>query len=886
MTALNSTSIRKLSQLTSLLGVASLAILSGCSPAKPAATDAPIVTSASVSLVSDTRPSVAALLSAKTGTPMPATSPATTSEVKVTAVVDKQALLSQQFLYGADLQYSSLYDKGMDLYQQSLSIGHVPASFRIVGNELQLIADNTRLYPSEVNHPEQLISRYKILSQTARTLTISGADSRVYLAEIFGGATNPAATGVTDPTARPARDLWIRSFDFVPKGNYLLQQTSVVLDDGTVAEFMESVFPRATLTPGARFQQFEMNPDNPAGGDDAPFDRFRFLPGETIFKGEHKFAMSEHYDLSPTPANPTGDIDWYVTPNITDEELAPVKLAVEGWNRYFTKMKGIDREVVHFKGRLPKGVYLGDPRYNVINWDSRLIAGAAYESQAVDPSTGKMSHSLIYMPAAWFQIGYKYWTNGQYSAEPAVQSVAPAQLAQSGGAMLKARIACLRDSRAAGALLAANRLGLAAGQGTDGKSDEPSAVVKEFGTRLLKDTLFHEVGHALGLAHNFKGSLTFDRKDPKSMFSSSIMDYNDYEIELAAFTATDSSDGPLLEYDRQAIDTIYNKGADLSDKDPLQQVCNDAESDSADLGGVDPVCIRYDIEKDPTLSVNTALDRINLATLPGDVTMAQSIARVPGVVLTPAALAAAKDMDAFTQLAADAASALKGSMVYYLTGGKASLAKTLRLNLRSLYKFEDGVLDDQYDEQAMRERVFAGVQKALALKAIPDAPAAALAQAEKDIVAALATTPFVKGLSADDSQALSAKLVSAVHKVASSVETDSTSGLPGVRATVLAGLARTPAPFFLGTFPGSNKPMNIEASVVGMLADAVTGADHADRSLIERVNATKALLTFKGRLQGDPAIAACRTAMTQARAAATDTDSLEIAQALLELLSK
>ena len=118
-----------------------------------------------------------------------------------------------------------------------------------------------------------------------------------------------------------------------------------------------------------------MNPDNPIGGDDAPFDRFRFLQGETNFNGEHKFAMAEHYDISPTDANPTGDIDWYATPNITDEQLVPVKLAVEGWNRYFTQFKGIAREVVHFKGRLPDGIHLGDPRYNVTNWDSRLDRG-------------------------------------------------------------------------------------------------------------------------------------------------------------------------------------------------------------------------------------------------------------------------------------------------------------------------------------------------------------------------------------------------------------------------------------------------------------------------------------------------------------------------------
>jgi hypothetical protein len=49
-----------------------------------------------------------------------------------------------------------------------MALGHVPASFRKFGNELQLVADQRRLYPSDVNHPEQVISRFKILVRNCR----------------------------------------------------------------------------------------------------------------------------------------------------------------------------------------------------------------------------------------------------------------------------------------------------------------------------------------------------------------------------------------------------------------------------------------------------------------------------------------------------------------------------------------------------------------------------------------------------------------------------------------------------------------------------------------------------------------------------------------------
>src|SRR5258708_2318117 len=85
------------------------------------------------------------------------------SSIQVTAVLDKKILFEQDFFYGADLQYSSIYDKKYDLYTQSVAQGHIPVHFRLAGDELQLIADNKSQFPSDVNHPEQLISRFKVL---------------------------------------------------------------------------------------------------------------------------------------------------------------------------------------------------------------------------------------------------------------------------------------------------------------------------------------------------------------------------------------------------------------------------------------------------------------------------------------------------------------------------------------------------------------------------------------------------------------------------------------------------------------------------------------------------------------------------------------------------
>jgi hypothetical protein len=714
-------------RVISCLGYAVLIAATSASCSKPRTEEKASEQSAASKNKSDAAP-VVLLTRVETLEQKPSVAPDQTKSpsVAVTITVNRQALLDQEFLYGADLQYSSYYDPGYDLYLQSLAIGHIPARFRISGNELQLIADNRRLYPSDVNHPEQLLSRFAILSQDANTLTLSGANSSVFLAQVFEATHTDSAGKLSNAAGQAPRDSWIRSFEFDANGNYLLQQTSVVMSDGSIAEFMEAIFPRSTLAPGSDFEQFALDPNDPVGAQEGPAARYRFLPGERIFNGEEILTYAQHYDISKTAANPEGTIEWYVTPNIPEEDLQPVAQAVEGWNRYFKNFKGVERDVVRFKGRLPEGVHLGDPRYNVINWDSRLIAGAAYESQANDPLTGKQSHSLIYMPAAWLKIGMDYWKNGQTSD---LVDESTARIRAGKGA----RLACLRDMHEAAAVLASGRL----------SRDE----AETFGIQLLKGTLHHEVGHALGLHHNFKGSLSFDRKQKGSIFSTSIMDYNDFEIERGAFDAVDSANGPQLEYDRQVLSALYNKMKDVAANDPILPACNDAEADQEE-GGVDPLCLRYDIEANPTLSIATAFDRIEKTELDGDVPLSQALGRVPDLVLNDRALESIKDGTELKAAVGKLASSLKGAMSFYILSGKASVSRVVRTNAESLLIFAEGILPDTFSGDQMRGASYLGIQKALALTALPEAVNAGIAQAKASSLERLKRTAYVQSLSA------------------------------------------------------------------------------------------------------------------------------------------
>jgi hypothetical protein len=815
--------------------IGSLLVLStGCGEAVKPPADTPIIRKSTQTLVSSNKCS--------------ATSNECTGQAfEVVMTLDKSRILGREFMYNLDLQYSSQFDEGYNLYTQSEVVGNTPVVFRIMGNTLELVTDNKLKFPSDNNHPEDVIGRFKILSQTDSTLTVSGLNSAPYL------ATQMVATSSDegDSDEKPAKpsvtylDHWIRSFEFDANGNYLLQETSLKLSDGkTIVEFMESIYPRETLKPGASFEKFEMDPEDPVGASEGTVARFRFLPSDTITlhdkTSEKKVAYAEHYDISGS--NTT--IDWYVTPNIPDEYLAPVKQAVEGWNRYFVKMKGIERPVMRFMGKLPANIHIGDPRYNVINWDSRLIAGAAYESQAADPETGRQSHSVIYMPAAWLKIGTDYWAKGIGSDTMSSSSPAPGA-----GVRASRGLRCSRDIADAARIIASGRV----------LEDD----LKNFGVELLKQTLFHEVGHALGFAHNFKGSLSYDPADPKSMFSTSIMDYNDYEIERGAFFDVNSEDGPLLEYDRQLMSALYNKGQDITDKDAVLPACNDAEADNEDKG-VDPLCIRYDIEKDPTASITMAIHRVEDAQVDArNISLSQALSRIATLTLSDEKLQAAQKKEDVQALTKKFAGSLKGALDFYIVSDVAALARTVRTNVKALLEI-GGSLPEGYDAQKMRENVFSGIQKVLSMTDLPATPKKAYEDAAQAGLARLALTPFAQSLPEAERPKLSTEASKAIADAMETFLKDE-KGLPAARAKLIAALARhKKVDFFAGKLDEKDNASqkDYETAIVSLLADITSSIS---RTSVERIAAAKALATYKDRGTGEKAIDAIRAGLLAER---------------------
>ncbi|MBY0588495.1 zinc-dependent metalloprotease [bacterium] len=155
------------------------------------------------------------------------------------------------------------------------------------------------------------------------------------------------------------------------------------------------------------------------------------------------------------------------------------------------------------------------------------------------------------------------------------------------------------------------------------KDDKPKeemidGMPESFIGPLLADLVAHEVGHTLGLRHNFKSSSIYSvakinspEIKGKAPFAGSVMDYLPVNINMESGEIQGDyamiSVGP---YDMWAIEYGYTSSDDL--KPILQRV---AEPDlryatDEDTGGPDPLARRYDFGADP---INYAKSQYKLA---------------------------------------------------------------------------------------------------------------------------------------------------------------------------------------------------------------------------------------------------------------------------------
>jgi hypothetical protein len=331
------------------------------------------------------------------------------------------------------------------------------------------------------------------------------------------------------------------------------------------------------------------------GDDLKPSAKVRYVNRWRLEKKDPAAALSE----------PVRPITFWLDRNIPQRYRDAVAAGVLEWNKAFEKIGFKDALAVRQQPD-DADFDLMDGEHASIQWvESEGASPAGVGPSAVDPRSGEIVDADIQI----FNIARslrRFYTD---DAGPSASVPPSAPLHRTG----RDPSACTYAAEAAGELGFALDL-LEARDALAPDSPETDAFVKS----VIKDIVTHEVGHTLGLKHNFRASTAFTQAQLRDKsftdahgISASVMDYNPFNLALAGEPGADLNMSTLGAYDYWAIEYAYRPLDPAAEAQGLQAIAARstepalAYADDTDAGGfggnqgLDPRDNRFDLGDDP-----------------------------------------------------------------------------------------------------------------------------------------------------------------------------------------------------------------------------------------------------------------------------------------------
>lgn len=224
-------------------------------------------------------------------------------------------------------------------------------------------------------------------------------------------------------------------------------------------------------------------------------------------------------DPSAALSEPLRPITFYLDPAIPEPMRSAIRRGALWWNQAFAQAGFKDALRI---ADLPPGADPLDFRYPTIQWTNRSGRGWSVGMAQADPRTGEILHAVVQLDSFRMRTVHNYW-----------DALAPA----------------------GGRGAAANGDGAAFDFFAPLDSLDPAISEEQLMLNRLALLACHEMGHVLGLEHNFIAS-TFGR--------GSVMDYYAPRVSIRADGTPDLADAYMQgvgSYDRFAIEWGYSTGA-------------------------------------------------------------------------------------------------------------------------------------------------------------------------------------------------------------------------------------------------------------------------------------------------------------------------------------